>query len=47
MKLDYKEKNIIGYQINNNRRAKLLLLTYFKEFIRFNLFWEISFNFKK
>jgi hypothetical protein len=45
MKLDYKGKSLIGYQIKNTRKAKLLLLKYFKELLHFNLFWEISFNF--
>ncbi len=47
MKLDFKDSDLFGHQIKNNRRAKLLHLKYFKGFLNFYLFCEISFNFLK
>ncbi len=46
MKFEYMDKNNIDYQIKNTSE-KLLPLKYFKGFLHFSLFWEISFNSKK
>ncbi len=47
MKLDLKDSDLFGHQIKNTRRAKLLHLKHFEEFLNFYLFCEISFNFLK
>jgi hypothetical protein len=42
------DRNLSGHQIKNTRRAKLMIFSgkYFKGFLYFNLFWEMSFYFK-
>ncbi len=47
MKLDLKDTDLFGHQIKISKRAKLLHLKYFKGFLNFYLFCEISFNFLK